>query len=81
MNILFDLDGTLLDSQRGIAESIQSALSGLGFPQASAEQLQRCFGPPIRDSFARLMNSAEKALIEDAVIRFRQHYLQQGIRN
>ncbi|MBN0987779.1 HAD hydrolase-like protein [Amphritea pacifica] len=79
--LFFDLDGTLLDSQRGIAESIQSALSGLGYPQAGPEQLQRCFGPPIRDSFARLMHSTEKALIEDAVRLFRQHYLQQGIRN
>ena len=82
MNTLFfDLDGTLLDSQRGIAESIQSALSGLGYPQAPAEQLQGCFGPPIRDSFARLMQTDELTLIEDAVFRFRQHYLQQGIRN
>ncbi|WP_299203636.1 HAD hydrolase-like protein [uncultured Amphritea sp.] len=79
--VFFDLDGTLLDSQRGIAESIQNALAGLGYPQASPEQLQRCFGPPIRDSFARLMNTAEVPLIEDAVIRFRQHYLKQGIRN
>ncbi|WP_428034286.1 HAD hydrolase-like protein [Amphritea sp.] len=79
--VFFDLDGTLLDSQRGIGESIQNALASLGYPQAAPEQLQRCFGPPIRDSFARLMNSTEKALIEDAVIRFRQHYLQQGIRN
>ncbi|WP_417226818.1 HAD hydrolase-like protein [Amphritea sp.] len=77
----FDLDGTLIDSQRGISESIQSALLALGYPQASAAQLQRCFGPPIRDSFARLMNSQEAALIEQAVDLFRQHYLQLGIKN
>jgi len=79
--VFFDLDGTLLDSQNGIAESIQSALAGLGYPPATAEQLQSCFGPPIRDSFARLMDSKEVPLLEDAVTRFRQHYLQQGIRN
>lgn len=79
--VFFDLDGTLLDSQSGIAESIQYALAGLGYPLASQAQLQACFGPPIRDSFARLMSTTEKALIEEAVIRFRQHYLQQGIKH
>nr|WP_320137091.1 HAD hydrolase-like protein [uncultured Amphritea sp.] len=80
-DIFFDLDGTLLNTQAGISESIQSTLTKLGYPTPSAVELQHCFGPPIRDSFARLMDSDNGDLIETAVIHFREHYLQQGIYN
>ncbi|MCO4757222.1 MAG: HAD hydrolase-like protein [Oceanospirillaceae bacterium] len=79
--LFFDLDGTLLDTQRGIAESIRVALAELGQGEVSDLQLQRCFGPPLRVSFAWLLNTQDKALIADAVASFRAHYLHTGIHN
>lgn len=80
-SLFFDLDGTLLNTQAGIAESILAALTQLGYPAAPPASLQSCFGPPIRDSFSRLLESDNTVLIEQAVSRFRDHYLQQGIYN
>ena len=79
--IYFDLDGTLLNTRNGIAESIGVAMLELGTPPLSEAQLQSCFGPPIRDSFARLLHTEDKALIEQATRLFREHYLEQGIHN
>ena len=79
--IYFDLDGTLLNTRSGIAESIQVAMTRLGCTNLSEAQLQSCFGPPIRDSFARLLETEDKALIEQATRLFREHYLEQGIHN
>ncbi|MDO6564263.1 HAD hydrolase-like protein [Amphritea sp. 1_MG-2023] len=80
-DIFFDLDGTLLNTQAGIGESIQAALTTLGYPSVSPSELTSCFGPPIRDSFARLLNTDHQALIETAVRHFRQHYQHKGIYN
>lgn len=77
--LFFDLDGTLLDTQAGIAGSIRHALSELGHPGVSEEQLKRCFGPPLRHSFAQLLDTDEQALIIQAVTLFRRHYLNHGI--
>lgn len=79
--LFFDLDGTLLDTQMGIASSIRHALSELGHPGVSEEQLKRCFGPPLRHSFALLLDTDEQAPIVEAVTLFRQHYLNYGINN
>ncbi|WP_164549110.1 HAD hydrolase-like protein [Amphritea opalescens] len=77
--IFFDLDGTLLNTQAGIGESIQAALSQLGGSIAEPAELKTCFGPPIRESFARLLDTDDDQLIESAVTHFREHYLQKGI--
>ena len=61
--LFFDLDGTLLDTQAGIAESIRVALSELGQPEVSDQQLQQCFGPPLRVSFAWMLNTQDQARI------------------
>lgn len=45
--ILFDLDGTLTDSQEGLFKSIQYALSHYGIKEENTENLKRFIGPPI----------------------------------
>jgi phosphoglycolate phosphatase len=50
-NVIFDLDGTLLDTKEGIFESIAYAAGVLGYPQLSEQQLMTCLGPPIQQSF------------------------------
>ena len=46
-NILFDLDGTLLDTTEGILESAVYAARELGYPELPLETMLQFIGPPI----------------------------------
>ena len=50
-NVLFDLDGTLLDTREGILESIKYSIKELGFRELSYEEQLSFVGPPIQNSF------------------------------
>jgi len=49
--ILFDLDGTIVDSAPGITSTLSYTLDHLGLPVQSPAELLRWVGPPILDSF------------------------------
>ena len=51
--VIFDLDGTLLDTSPGILESVAYATESFGYPPLSQEQLLSFIGPPLNDSFQR----------------------------
>ncbi len=80
-NILFDLDGTLIDSQEGITGSIQFALQTLGVTPPSSEELRWCIGPPLRDSFPKLLNTIDLNKIEQALALYRSRYFEIGLYN
>ena len=46
--VLFDLDGTLLDTSEGVLASVQHTISTLNYPQLSHEELLTFIGPPVR---------------------------------
>ena len=48
--LLFDLDGTLVDTLRGVVISAQYALAKYGIHR-SLEELRPFLGPPLRFSF------------------------------
>jgi len=73
---LFDLDGTLIDSAPGIHSGIDHALTALGLAPLPAAQLPQWIGPPLRESFARVLPDA--AAVETAITRYREHYAAQG---
>ncbi len=58
--IVFDLDGTLIDSRRDIAASANHALSSHGFPALSLEEISSYVGDGARSLLARA------ARLEDA---------------
>ena len=76
--LLFDLDGTLTDNYAGIAASIRHALLRLGTPPPSDAELRTCVGPPLRESFARLLGSTDAPLIERAVAHYRERFADVG---
>lgn len=75
--VIFDLDGTLIDSQQGIKNCIIYALKKMGKPIPDEEILRYFFGPPLYDSFARYcgMNNEEAA---EAVRLYREKYVPEG---
>ena len=72
--VLFDLDGTLINSQEGITKGVQYALREyLGIEEPDLESL-RCFiGPPLALMFDQKYHvPAEK--IEPTVAKYREYY-------
>ena len=49
--ILFDLDGTLVDSGPGIRASVRHAAAAVGIPEPTSEQLRTLIGPPFPAAF------------------------------
>ena len=49
--VLFDLDGTLTESEPGILNCVQYAVEKMGFPVPPREQLKKFIGPPLLTSF------------------------------
>jgi phosphoglycolate phosphatase len=78
--LLFDLDGTLTDNYVGIATSIRYALARLGEPAPADAALAFCVGPPLRETFARLLGSRDRARIESAIGHYRERYNEVGWR-
>ena len=71
--VLFDLDGTLVDSVPGIEASIRVAAAQLGLPAPTAEQLRSMVGPPLEEGFAGAFGLAG-ADVAAAVTAYRAHY-------
>ena len=76
--VLFDFDGTIADTGRGIFTSIQYAVKQLGFEPLDNATLRRFIGPPIYDSFKRELGlNDEKS--DFAVKKYREKYAESGI--
>lgn len=79
MNLLFDLDGTLTNPFAGITRCIGYALNMLDRESPPAESLHWCIGPPLKDSFARLLSSDDDAITEKAVAFYRERFSTVGL--
>ena len=76
--ILFDLDGTLVESGMGIMNSAQYALRKHGIEIDDASTLSDFIGPPLRNSFMELYGfSKEQA--DQAITYYREYYSVTGI--
>ena len=77
MDILIDLDGTLVDPKPGLIGAVQYMLDKLGHPVPPAEELLWLIGPPFRVSFPKLLGSADR--VEEAIGHYRESYLNRGM--
>ena len=78
MNIFFDLDGTLIQSEFGIFESARYALGRLGMEEPDAASLRRMIGPPLYYSFTEFFGM-DDATAQEAVRLYREHYCTVGM--
>ena len=77
--VLFDLDGTLTDPKIGITTCIQYALHQLDYESPETEQLLWCIGPPLTVSFAKLLQTNDKVLIDRAITLYRDRFATVGL--
>jgi len=73
--ILFDLDGTLIDSAGDIATAANRALEDMGRPARTELEVRGFIGDGVSPLMERCMGtSIEPATVDEAVTRFRVHY-------
>lgn len=73
--LFFDLDGTLVDSSKGIAESFQHTFDTLKVSQPDLETIRSFMGPPLISSFE---STLPETLVDQAVTIYRQYYHEKG---
>lgn len=77
MLVLFDLDGTIIDSEPGIFGGIRHALNTLKAPVPDAGALRDWIGPPLRQNFSALLDSEG---VDRAVELYHEYFSAQGWR-
>jgi phosphoglycolate phosphatase len=76
--VLFDLDGTIVDSAPGITATLAHTLEAMGEPVPTPAELLAWVGPPIMDSFRDLGGfSLEES--HRALEIYRKKYLVEGV--
>lgn len=77
--LLFDLDGTLLDSFPGIAFSVGKAFHAAGLPEPKID-LRELLGPPIRTILSHAVPTDDPVLLDRLEQAFRISYDTEGWR-
>lgn len=77
--IIFDLDGTLTDSRKGIYNSLHYAIDRLGLKTPPEETLSSFIGPSLQKSFKSFFELDDQNT-DLAVKLFREYYTEKGWR-
>ena len=76
--ILFDLDGTLIDSEKSVTESVKYALQKKGIIETDRDKLRLFIGPPLEESF-RLIYGFTKEEALKSLEDYRYIYSRENI--
>jgi phosphoglycolate phosphatase len=79
MHLLFDLDGTLVDSFPGISRSINQTLTTVGREPVPEAQLRQFVGKRLAAIFSTLLGAEDEALVDRAVEIYRPLFDEVGI--
>lgn len=75
--IMFDFDGTLVDSQHAIVEAMSDAFRGVALAPPAPEAVRRVVGLRLETAIAALMPQAEAAVVAEAAAGYRRSFLAQ----
>ncbi len=76
--VLFDLDGTIVDSGQGVTNSVAYALEKFGIEVEDKRTLKRFIGPPLIHSF-KAFYGFDDEWAHLAVKYYREYYTEKGI--
>lgn len=76
-NFLFDLDGTLTDSEEGIIKAFHYTLERLNIKNISDNTLREFIGPPLNETFKRRFDLIGEEN-DRAISYFREYYSKDG---
>jgi phosphoglycolate phosphatase len=73
--LIFDLDGTLIESKWDIADSVNLTLRDLGVPERSQEEIFGFVGDGVKKLLRLAVGEGKTDLYDEALRIFRGHYL------
>lgn len=77
--VLLDLDGTLIASRDGITKALRLAMADLGHVLDPSLSLDWVIGPPLHDSFEKMLGERGDDRVVFGVQRYRHHYEEGGM--
>lgn len=77
-NVIFDLDGTLLDTREGIIESVKYTIKEFSFKELSYDTLLEFIGPPIQNSLMKHCG-CDSDTAQKATDFYRDHYMRETL--
>ena len=75
--VVFDWDGTLIDSTAAIVHAIRAAAADLGLPVPSRQQASHVIGLGLFDAIRHAVPVIDRAQVPAYVERYRHHYLRR----
>lgn len=78
-NILFDLDGTLIDSAPGIVESFSFAFNEI-YGLECSKDIKTLIGPPINEVLCSVNGETDSSVIKEFLNAFKLHYDNEGFK-
>jgi phosphoglycolate phosphatase len=79
--IIFDLDGTLVDTKVDIANAINYSLTNVGLKAKNLETITSYIGEGLKNTVHRALDLKHDELLDKAVELFRGYYLEHPIDN
>jgi len=77
--VIFDFDGTLIDSKYDIATSVNLTLAEMDVPTRPPEEIFTFVGDGVKRLLRLSVGEADEARYEDALRIFRRHYLAHAL--
>ena len=75
--LVFDWDGTLMDSAAAITDSLRAACRDLDLAVPSEEQARYVIGLGLRDAMSHILPGLDPAIYPRVAERYREHYLRR----
>lgn len=73
--IIFDWDGTLMDSERRIVNCMRAAIEDLSLPTRTDDELKNIIGLGLKEALRALYPDATETVWNELVAGYRRHYL------
>ena len=76
--LVFDWDGTVMDSEAQIVACLQASIQDLGLPERSNDEAKNIIGLGLREAVETLYPGTSEQTHIDLVDRYRYHWLAEG---